>query len=381
MSEIKPASDRPSNGKTVERQKAEAAHRQPTAVVAAFDPWARASQIALIGLFVISLLWCAYVARPVIVPVVLAWVIATLALPAVKWLQGKGVPRVVAAIGVTIGLLLVIGGLLALLSSPIAQWVGRASELGALIKQRLETMDRPLAVLEEMRKALGSINIGSGAPALKVEQTTDTVVATIFSILTPAVSQFILFIGALMFYLVYQSKLRSTVVGVFSDRDTRLTALRTLTDIDENMSAYFGTFTLVNLCLGIVTAILAWAVGLPNPVLWGVLAGVLNYIPYLGPAIVCATLALVGLVTYPTLGEAAVAPILFIAVVTVEGQFVTPALMGRRLELNPFAIFLAIAFCTWLWGPIGAFLAVPLLMALTVTLNNMMSEEKPELPE
>ena len=98
-----------------------------------------------------------------------------------------------------------------------------------------------------------------------------------------------------------------------------------------------------------------------------------------------ATLALacavVGLLTYSTLSEAAVAPLIFLGVVTIEGQFLTPTLMGRRLELNPFAVFLAIAFCTWLWGPLGAFLAVPLLMALSVTLGHAFAEEKPELPQ
>jgi predicted PurR-regulated permease PerM len=120
---------------------------------------------------------------------------------------------------------------------------------------------------------------------------------------------------------------------------------------------------------------------LPNPLLWGVLAGVLNYVPYIGPAIVVATLAIVGLVSFPTLAEAAVAPLIYVAVVTVEGHFLTPAFMGRRLELNPFAVFLAIAFCTWLWGPVGAFLAVPVLIVLTVTLDHAIMQEKPELPE
>jgi predicted PurR-regulated permease PerM len=166
-----------------------------------------------------------------------------------------------------------------------------------------------------------------------------------------------------------------------SDRETRLATLRTLSDIDEHMTIYFGTFTIINACLGLVTVVLTWIVGLPNPLLWGVLAAVLNYIPYIGPAIVTATLAVVGLLTYPTLGEAAVAPLAFIAIVTVEGQFLTPALMGRQLELNPFAVFLAIAFCTWLWGAVGAFLAVPLLMALTVAFGHAFSEERPELPE
>jgi predicted PurR-regulated permease PerM len=104
-------------------------------------------------------------------------------------------------------------------------------------------------------------------------------------------------------------------------------------------------------------------------------------VPYLGPAIVTGTLGVVGLLTFPALGEALVAPAIFLAIVSIEGQFLTPALMGRRLELNPFAVFLAIAFCTWLWGPVGAFVAVPLLIALTVALGHALAEDKPDLPD
>ncbi len=357
----------------------ERGERSATMRVAAFDAWTRASQVSMIGLFVIALLWCAYVAQPVIVPVLLAWVIATIVLPLVRWLQDRGVPRVLAVIAVTVLLVAVIASLLVLLSTPVAYWLGRASEVGGLIKQKLQTIGQPLALLDEMRKALNLI--GAAEPTLKVEQQTATVVTTIFSILTPAVSQFILFIGALVFYLVYQKRLRDTAVLLLSDRDARLATLRTLSDIDANMTTYFGAFTIVNTCLAVVTVLLTWAVGLPNPLLWGVLAGVLNYIPYIGPAIVTGTLGVVGLLTHSTLSEAILPPLIFIGIVTLEGQFLSPALIGRRLELNPFAIFLAIAFCTWLWGPLGAFLAVPLLMALSVTLGHAFGEEKPELPE
>ena len=347
----------------------------------AFDPWARASHVALIGLFVIALLWATYVARPVIVPVLLAWVIATIVLPIVTWLYAHKIPRVVAVLAVTIALLLLIVSLLMLLSTPVTFWLGRATELSVLVKQKLQTMNQPLALLDEARKALNAIAAGGTQPAMKVEQESATVVTTIFAVLTPAVSQFILFIGALIFYLIYQTRLRNTVVLLFPDRDTRLATLRILSDVDENMTKYFGTFTIVNLCLGAATVLLTWAVGLPNPLLWGVLAALLNYIPYIGPAIVVATLGVVGLLTYPTLGEALIAPLIFLGIVTIEGQFLTPAFMGRQLELNPFAVFLAVAFCAWLLGPIGAFLAVPLLMAGTVTFNQAFGAEKPALPE
>jgi predicted PurR-regulated permease PerM len=354
---------------------------KPAAEVhAAYDPWVRGSQVAMIGVFVIALLWCAYAARPVIVPVVLAWVIATIVLPIVKWLQAHGVPRVAAAIVVTLFLALLIVSLLAVLSTPISVWLGHATEIGAMIQRKLQTMHGPLGTLEEIRKTLNAIGAGGAQPTLKVEQS-DTMVTTLFSIVTPAVSQFVLCIGALVFYLVYQQRLRGAAVYFLTSREARLATLRALSDIDEQMTTYFGTYTIVNVCLGIVTVALTWFIGLPNPLLWGVLAAVLNYVPYIGPAVVVGTLAVAGLLTFPTLSEAVVAPLAFLGIVAIEGQFLTPTLMGRRLELNPFAVFLAIAFCTWLWGPIGAFVSVPLLIALTVALGHALADEKPDLPD
>jgi predicted PurR-regulated permease PerM len=350
------------------------------APILVLDPWLRASQVAVIGIFVIALLWCAYVAQPVLVPVLLAWVIATIVLPIVEWMQRRKIPRVVAAILITVALLTLIASLLTLLSTPLTDWLGRASELGALIMEKLRSINQPLALLEELRGALNSIT-GGGPSTLKVEQQSPPFVTTILSVLTPAVSQFILFVGALLFYLIYQKKFRSTLVRLITDRETRLTALRILSDIDQNMTTYFGTFTIVNFCLGVVTVLLTWAVGLANPLLWGVLAAVLNYVPYIGPAIVTATLGVVGMITFPTISEGLIAPLTYIAIVTVEGQFLTPALMGRQLELNPFAVFLAIAFCTWFWGPIGAFLAVPLLMALAVAFGRAFIKDGPDLPD
>ena len=133
--------------------------------------------------------------------------------------------------------------------------------------------------------------------------------------------------------------------------------------------------------LGVATFALAYLAGLPNPLLWGVFACVLNYVPYLGPAVVAGTLAVVGLLTFPSLAKAAIAPLVYVALEVFEGQFLTPYLMGRRLDLNPFAVFLAIAFCVWLWGPVGAFLAVPLLMATTVSVEQAFAEAKPALPD
>ena len=130
-----------------------------------------------------------------------------------------------------------------------------------------------------------------------------------------------------------------------------------------------------------VVAIGAWLFGLPSPFLLGLLAMVLNYLPYIGAA--CMTLILfgIGLVTFPSLGFALVPPAAFVAVATVEGQFITPTVLGHRLTLNPLMVLLALAFWAWLWGPMGAFLAVPLTMVGLVTLHHLFPPDEDKLPD
>jgi predicted PurR-regulated permease PerM len=293
-------------------------------------------------------------------------------------MEKNGVPRVVSVILVTLALVVVLLTIITLLSLPMTYWLGRATEIGTVIKEKMQLMSQPVAFLKEV---LAAVSQATGQEsAMRVEEG-GNIVGGIFAVLTPAVSQAILFLGALVFYLIYQKKIKARAVLILPTRDSRLTALRILSDIERNTTVYFGTFTIVNICLGIVTTCLAWFVGLPNPMLWGVLAAVLNYIPYIGVAIMVVVLFLVGLFTFPTITAALTAPLAYIAMTTIEGHFLTPTIMGRNMLLNPFAVFLAIGFWTWMWGPIGAFVAVPVLMTTTVTFRHLFPTELPELPD
>ncbi len=131
--------------------------------------------------------------------------------------------------------------------------------------------------------------------------------------------------------------------------------------------------------VGLITAIAVYLIGFPNPVLWGVLASIFNYVPYIGPAVMVFVLFGVGLVIFPSLGYAMIAPIFFAALTTIEGHFVTPNIIGRNLSLSPMIVFLALAFWTWLWGPIGAFLATPILIIGLVVSKHFLPEEEIEV--
>lgn len=345
----------------------------------AAENWQMIANVSTAGLFALAILAALYLMKDVVVPVILAWVVANILSPVVTWLENRKVKRGTAVAIVTVAMMAMLAIIVLLLSLPLTYWIGRATELTALIKTKLASMAQPLDFLKEVSKAVTQATGGGAGTGLHVEQNSN-IVTSIVAVLTPAVTQGILFVGALIFYLIYQKKIKTRSVLVLPNREARLTAIRILGDIERNTTVYFGTFTIVNICLGFVTTIMAYAVGLPNPLLWGVLAGVLNYVPYIGPAIMIAVLFLVGLFTFPTLPEALIAPLTYAAIATVEGHFITPTLMGKRMTMNPFAVFLAIGFWTWMWGPIGAFVAVPILMAVVVTFRHLYPRDIPELP-
>ena len=154
-----------------------------------------------------------------------------------------------------------------------------------------------------------------------------------------------------------------------------------MNDIEHNLTSYLTLVTIINAALGIIVAIGAWIFGLPNPVIFGVLAAVLNYVPYVGPAIMVIALFGVGLISFPSLGQAVIAPLAFVVLTATEGHVITPAIIGRRMTLNPLLILLALAFWTWMWGPVGSLLAAPLSIIGLVIFNHLFPANDMKLPD
>jgi predicted PurR-regulated permease PerM len=152
--------------------------------------------------------------------------------------------------------------------------------------------------------------------------------------------------------------------------------LRILNDIEQNFTRYLFTVSAINLLVGVIAAAIAFFARLEGPFILGAAAFLLNFIPYIGPAITTFLLFAVGIMTLPTLAGAFVAPACFLICATIEGQFLTPSLLGRQLTVSPLAIFLSLAFWTWLWGPIGTFLAMPFLIAGIMIREHLFAQEK-----
>ena len=203
---------------------------------------------------------------------------------------------------------------------------------------------------------------------------------SVVGLVTPAIGEFILFIGSLLFFLAGRIQIKRRVVQAMGPRTTRLAALRVFREIEQRLGAYLVTATFINIGLGIATTAMTWGLGLPNPILWGALACVLNYVPYLGPAVMTIILTVAGIVTFPTVFLGLMPAAAFLIITSIEGQILTPLIVGRRVSLNPFAVFLSMALWTWLWGPVGTFLAVPLLIAAMATADSVVVKRGPQLP-
>jgi len=325
----------------------------------------------VVGLFTLATGYTLFVVQDLFVPVITAWVMGAILRPIVESAENVGVPRVVAVIATATVALLIVLVIVGLLSTPLAYWIGHTAELAQLIKGKLQLLNQPLAMFDEIAHALSGVSAGP-APASAMNYDTSTITWNRIDTY-PVITQFVLFFFAMIFWMLYANEVQGGIARLFSGDGASRVARRILDDAENKVSQYFGTLLAVNLCLAIVAMGLAEAVGLPNPLLWGVLAGTLNFIPYLGPAVMVATLFVIGLLTFPTLKGAFVAPVIWIFVTTLEGQFITPTIIGHRHTLNPFLVFLSIAFWAWMWGPLGAFLAVPLLISVVVVTRHLSS--------
>jgi predicted PurR-regulated permease PerM len=327
---------------------------------------------------VLALIAALYFGRTILLPVVSGIIVGITLSPVVKIGARAGIPAAASAILVVMLAVMVIGTVVTFFAAPLPEWIGRAPEIGAAVQQKLHVFDRPVAVLRDIRNAV--MPAAASGPTVAVEQNPAEMVGNVLVVVTPALSQFVVFFATLIFFLATSNTLRQKLVVAFVTREGRLRMMRIWNDIEHNLVNYVAMVTMINVALGAVTTAMLYLIGFPNPITFGLLTAVLNYIPYLGPAIVAAVLFGVGVVAMPSLLQAALAPALFVAIATAEGHFITPSIVGRRLTLSPFLVFLALAFWTWLWGPVGAFLAVPLVIVSYVVFGHLWPDEESSLP-
>ncbi|CUA88637.1 AI-2E family transporter [Chelatococcus daeguensis] len=339
--------------------------------------WKTIARLAVIGIFVMTFGAVLMATRAVTAPVCAAIIVGSIVGPLVEHMARRGVPPFLGSIGL-VSIFVAALYLLALtFSDQVNMWVERAPELGGILEERFQALREPMGFLRRIERGLSDVGRG-GVIDVQVSET--SLLETVLAAATPAVAQFLLFAGTLVFFLAGRAQMKRRLVVGFMTREARLMALQIVSDIERALGRYLGTVTMINAGLGIATGIAMWLIGLPSPALWGLLAFMLNFVPYIGAVLTTLTIFAVGLVSFETLGMAVLPPVVFLALTTLEGQFITPSIVGRRLTLNPFIIFLAVAFWTWIWGPIGAFLAVPILIVAVVVLEHVFPKDEVSLP-
>ncbi|TCT09182.1 putative PurR-regulated permease PerM [Tepidamorphus gemmatus] len=332
----------------------------------------KAAKIAILGIFMIIAIhaldaWAAFLA-PVLTAVVLGLMLG----PAMTLFERAGLPAPLSAIVVIV---LALGGLYGLgflLAPSVQEWSGRLPELLAVVERHTSQLQWHMRALRELQESVQQAGGGDTAPVVAVQG--PGLVDSVLSFAPPALGQVVLFVAVLYFYLATRNRLRDSILTMCVSRGARLRAARIIRDAERTISGYLLTIAGINVGLGIATAGAMWALGIPSPALWGAVAAILNFIQYIGPLMFAVLITAVGLITQDTLGAALMPTIAFVALNTIEGQFITPAVLGRRLTLNPFPIILAIGFWLWLWGPVGAFLAVPMLIISLVVLTHLMPQ-------
>ena len=366
---------KPNNGRQARRQFPLAIEDpQPPSVMP--RAWRSAAQAATVGIFIILFFVALSLARPIVLPTTAAFVVTMMLSPLSEWADRHHVPAWLTATVLWLAVVAVVFGVIDLVSAPVIDWVHKAPDIGRSIQDKLQVLAQPLSGLRDIRDALLPSQSDKGVNVDVV-----AIVQQTLSFASPALGQTLIFFVSLFFMLLGRRRLRHLVVRFFSHHEARLRSLRIMNDIESNLTGYLSVVAVINAGVGVGAGVIAALVGLPNPVAWGVLGFVLNFIPYIGAGTMELGMFLVGIVTFPSLTHAFVAPLLYIAMGLLEGQFVTPSVLGRRFTLNPLTVFLSLVFWAWLWGPVGAFLAVPLLMIGMVAVAHLFPRLTPDLPE
>jgi predicted PurR-regulated permease PerM len=299
---------------------------------------------------------------------VLALLLSYLLRPVVRGLARAKIPPLIGAAVVLLTLAGSIGYGVSFLAAPAAGWLEKAPYSLQDLKQKIHPIQKPM---EKVAQASGAIenlttteNDQNKTPTVEVKQhsLTDRLLVQTPELLVGVLTTLIL----LYFLLAYDGVFLMKMIKLMPTLSDKKRAVSIAHEIEAQVSRYLFTVTIINCCLGIAVGTAVGLLGLPNPLMWGVMVAVLNFVPYLGAltGIICMTLGAV--LSFDSIGYASLFPLTYFVLATLEGNFITPFVMGRSLTLNPVLVLLSLTFWGWMWGIIGIILAVPILAAFKI---------------
>jgi predicted PurR-regulated permease PerM len=333
-------------------------------------------EMAAIGLLVIVTFAVPKFMADLLVPMVSAVIIGSVLGRLGDRAARIGVPPIIAGLALVMLSGLVVFACVDALYDPLSALVAQAPTM-------LETVSRSAAPLLEPITSLkrSVLHLSEGTAQAPVVVSSETAwLAAFFTGLTPALGEFFVFFATLAFFVAGRASLRQRVIMAWEGRKRRLAAIRVINAIEAALALYFGTTAMIYAGVGVLTGLIAFAAGLPNPHLWGALTFAASFVPYFGAGLVTLALAAGGLVTHNQPGWALLPAGAFLLVHLISENALMPAFLGRRLEINPFVVFIAIVFWNWMWGPFGAVLAVPILLIVD-TIADELRWFPPDLPD
>ncbi|CDX35723.1 conserved membrane hypothetical protein [Mesorhizobium sp. SOD10] len=321
----------------------------------------------VIGIFILMTTAALYFARAFFMPVVLAFLLALTLTPIVRFLRKRGISEVISATLLVLLSIFIFAAAGYLLSGPVIDLINNSYSIGQQLTERLAPFRRPLERMMDLAHQLEGLTETSQEPGVqRVAVAPSGILSSAASnILEAGTSITIVFVLSL-FLLASGTLFYEKIVQSFTSMSQKKRALRIVYDVEREISHYLLTVSVINVSLGTVIGLGLWALGMPNPLVWGAMAALLNFLPYVGALMTVLIVAIIALISFDTIAYALLAPAFVVLCDIVEGQFVTPMVVGRRLEINAVAIFIAIAFWSWLWGFVGALMAVPLLVVIKV---------------
>ena len=328
---------------------------------------------ATTGLLILALFYTLYAAASFFMPVVLALLLNFLLSPAVRFLERLRIPTPLGAGIVLVGLLAVVGVGGYYLATPATEWVQRAPQSLREAERKFRGIKESVEKVQEATKEVQNITNGGDGEEREepVEVKQATVVDTLLSQTQAALAGMAVMAFLLYFLLASGDLFLRKLVHVLPMMRRKRTAVTIAHRIERDLSTFLFTVAIINTVLGSVVAFGLYLIGMPNPILWGIMVGLLNFIPYLGALVGVAIVGLVAFISFDSTLHALAAPALYFTINAIEGNLVTPMIMGRRLTLNPVAIFISLTFWGWMWGVMGALLAVPLLVAFKIVCDNI----------
>lgn len=324
----------------------------------------RSLHVSIVGIFVILAFAALYLARDFVLPIVIAVIMALTLRPIVRFLARRRIPPVATAIVLMIGLVAGAGLATSAIFLPILDWIDRAPEIGQELKEKLADLRGPAEAIAEAEAEIEEVTSPSPRRPSSVIVQGPGFFSTAASGLLSLSAMLAVALLLLAFFLASGDLFYIKIVQSFETLTDKKRALQILSDIEREISRYLLTVTLVNLGLGLVVGTGLYFLGMPAPHLWGVVAALANFMPYIGGILGVGAAAVVAIVSFDSLSHALLVPAFYAACTAVEGQLLTPYVVGRRLQLNIVAVFISVALWAWLWGIVGALIAVPLLVVI-----------------